>query len=464
MKNGGVTNDFDKNEVELVSTEYLNSIRSQDKSSWDYDLEKSIEKNGIKEPLTIAYWPEYDYVSLIDGHHRLDTAIDLGLEKIPTKIQIMHDNPTGKIKVHNIETFNENAKKPSDLEIFKDGGNVEDEKKKLKLEILKLTSKAFKQFSGSPNQQKTMDEISKLRKQLDEIDGKFKDGGAASWDKLAVASSRFRPVETIVFDPPLIGENGTKLVSYTWAYEMTMQPNWEGELVGKRVSNWEQADISAETGRGIVHKYTVELPDGSIRNVSSESVPILLGYVNRTQAKVFGNLATASKTLAKQQMKLAILEAQKKEYDELYSKFEKAPKPEITLAEFKDLPFITKKVIERESESGKIPSFTYFKMGDVIYSQDNNYNYNEGKYTPSIRPDNRTIEQLTLMWISERVKEAGGVNPRELYDLKNRVARQKRKVEQMLKTPSMEDGGTTGGITENHEDLETQIMKQQFGR
>jgi hypothetical protein len=142
-------------------------------------------------------------------------------------------------------------------------------------------------------------------------------------------------------------------------------------------------------------------------------------------------------------MKLAILEAQKKEYDELYSKFEKAPKPEITLAEFKDLPFITKKVIERESESGKIPSFTYFKMGDVIYSQDNNYNYNEGKYTPSIRPDNRTIEQLTLMWISERVKEAGGVNPRELYDLKNRVARQKRKVEQMLKTPSMEDGGTT---------------------
>lgn len=68
--------------------------------------------------------------------------------------------------------------KPSNLKIFKDGENIEDKKKKLKLEILKLTSKAFKQFSGSPNQKKTIEEISKLREQLDKIDGKFEIGGS----------------------------------------------------------------------------------------------------------------------------------------------------------------------------------------------------------------------------------------------------------------------------------------------
>ena len=96
-----------------------------------------------------------------------------------------------------------------------------------------------------------------------------------------------------------------------------MLHNWEGELVGKRVSDWTQAEQSAETGRDIVHKFNVELPDGTIKIVSSESVPILLGFIDREQTKVFGNLATASKTLAKQEMKLALLEAQNKEFNEV---------------------------------------------------------------------------------------------------------------------------------------------------
>lgn len=299
-------------------------------------------------------------------------------------------------------------------------------------------------------------------------DIRYEDGGEVSdISKVYSSSSRFKPSETIVFKPPLIGTNGAKLTAYTWAYEMTMKPNYEGELVGKRVSDWTQADSSAETGRDIVHKYTIELPNGDIKVVSSESVPMLLGYIDRSQAKVFGNLATASKTLAKQQMKLAIMEAQKKEYDELYSKFEKAQKPTITLAEISDLPPITQYVYKREIEEGKGVSLTYFKMGDVVYNQNNNYNYNEGKYIASTNPNNTTIEQLNLMWITKRVKEAGGEYPRELYDLKNRVERQKRKVEQML-NPKMGDGGEVeykeGGEIESHENLESQIMKQQFGK
>jgi len=85
--------------AEMVSTEYLNSIRTQDKSKYDLDLENSIEKIGIVESVTIGYWEEYDKVALLDGHHRLDSAIFLGIDKIPAKIVHMYDNPFGKIKL-----------------------------------------------------------------------------------------------------------------------------------------------------------------------------------------------------------------------------------------------------------------------------------------------------------------------------------------------------------------------------
>ena len=97
--------------VENVSTEYLNSIRNQDKSRWNYDLEKSIEKQGILEPVTIGYWSEYDKVTLIDGHHRLDTAIDLDIKSIPTIIQLYYNNPTGQHRLYSAPKYNSNAKK-----------------------------------------------------------------------------------------------------------------------------------------------------------------------------------------------------------------------------------------------------------------------------------------------------------------------------------------------------------------
>jgi hypothetical protein len=270
----------------------------------------------------------------------------------------------------------------------------------------------------------------------------YNDGGSVSFDKLISASSRFKPTETVVFHPPLEGKNGAKLTSYVWAYEMDMQPNKEGELVGKRVSDWTQAEISAETGRGIVHQYTIELPNGDVKTVSSETVPVLLGYIDKSQAKVFGNIATASKTLAKQQMKLAIMEAQKIEYDELYDKFDKEKKPEIRIATFEELPFVVKK----QYEEGYTPS-SYFVMQDVMASQynDDYYDSKEGKtkFIIKDKPNNQTIESLNRDWILKRIKEAGVEYPRGLYDLKNRVERQKRKVENMLKSDKMENGGST---------------------
>ena len=137
--------------VENVSTEYLNSIRNQDKSRWNYDLEKSIEKQGILEPVTIGYWSEYDKVTLIDGHHRLDTAIDLDIKSIPTIIQLYYNNPTGQHRLYSAPKYNPNAKKPSDLGIFKKGGLIAPNGKQSNLtdsQYKLVRTPAFKEWFG----------------------------------------------------------------------------------------------------------------------------------------------------------------------------------------------------------------------------------------------------------------------------------------------------------------------------
>jgi hypothetical protein len=111
--------------VELVSVDYLDSIRTQDKSPWNYDLEKSIEEKGVEEPVVIGFWAEYGYVALLDGHHRLDTAIELGIDKIPAIVIDKYDEPHGKVKLYRTPMYKENPKKPSDLGIYKDGGSVD---------------------------------------------------------------------------------------------------------------------------------------------------------------------------------------------------------------------------------------------------------------------------------------------------------------------------------------------------
>lgn len=134
----GTNTTFDKNnpdirfenggnvDYELVSTLNLNSIRNQDKSNWDYDLEKSIEEKGILEPVTIGYWPEEHVITLVDGHHRLDTAMDLGIEEIPTRIEKYYNYPYLKHRLYPVPRINSNATKPSDLGIYGSGGKIDD--------------------------------------------------------------------------------------------------------------------------------------------------------------------------------------------------------------------------------------------------------------------------------------------------------------------------------------------------
>ncbi len=253
-----------------------------------------------------------------------------------------------------------------------------------------------------------------------------------SFDKAISASSRFRPYETIVFEKPIVGENGNKLISYQWAYEWTMQPSKsDTELKSKRISDWTQAENSAETGRDIVHKFTVEKKDGTIVTVSSETIPSLLGYVDAKQMKNLPSVVSSIKTLAKQKMQLAILEAQEKEYNELKEKYTKAKKPEIEAVKMteENAPLALKRAV-REGDISR----TMFKMGDVSTTQENPHTYNSatGKvvFSENNKPSKSTTEYLESDWVQARIKEDGGIYPRGIYDLRRRVERQERKVEQ----------------------------------
>jgi hypothetical protein len=255
---------------------------------------------------------------------------------------------------------------------------------------------------------------------------------ATELNKILSASSRFKPAEAIFFDTPIIGPSGAKLTSYEWKYEWTEEWNErKGETVDRRISDWSNAEQSAETGRDIVHQFTVQLPDGTTQTVSSESALVLLGITDREQMKSFPSLVNAVKTLSKQQMQLSLLEAQKKQYDDLYEYYSKADKPEIT-ADKEKQSFLNKKQIEK----GETPSDNRFFMGDSFVDQSNKYNSGDAGnfYTEITVPSKETIENLTETWIKDQIKEAGIKNPEfKISELKSRIARQERKVNELTK-------------------------------
>jgi hypothetical protein len=234
-------------------------------------------------------------------------------------------------------------------------------------------------------------------------DIRYADGGATDFGKVVSASSRFRPMETIVFDPPLVGLNGAKLISYTWSFQWdTSFTKSEGEAISKRVSDWTQADISAETGRDIVHKYTIQMPNGDLKVVSSDSVPVLLGYTDRAQKSSFPNLSNAAKTLAKQKLQLSIIEAKAKE---------KAN----AIAEI-----VAKGIPEVRVEEGGFMGYKFI-IGDSVCVGDD--------------PNNKErLECPKDGYIRNRLKEMGidVYKDYNTYDLKNRIERQERKIKDIL--------------------------------
>jgi hypothetical protein len=163
-------------------------------------------------------------------------------------------------------------------------------------------------------------------------------------------------------------------------------------------------------------------------------VPVLLGYIDRKQIKSFPNLVTASKTLAKQQMQLAILEAQEKEYRDLQKRFENEKKPPIEYLEpsLDNYSTIMKSI--RGNDPEMLNENTHYRMGHITQIYTNDFNYSTGKLEKKKMLQPYMIEDLTSSWVQSKVAEYGGKYPSGLYDLRNRVERQKRKVSNILKT------------------------------
>lgn len=129
-----------------------------------------------------------------------------------------------------------------------------------------------------------------------EVGQSLMDLGGAEGEDLFNRTQRQEPVATessvkrrytrepIAFSKPFVGRTGARLVGYEW-------PNEGEEYVDKRgndrvryISDWNYSEVNGETGRDIVHKFHVEMPDGERRTVSAESAAKLLG-VSTSQVK-----------------------------------------------------------------------------------------------------------------------------------------------------------------------------------
>ncbi|MFA5071221.1 MAG: hypothetical protein WC511_02510 [Candidatus Pacearchaeota archaeon] len=110
---------------------------------------------------------------------------------------------------------------------------------------------------------------------------------------------RGRPVETIVFNPPITGPSGAKLLSYKWQYKWELAEDDLEGTIEKRVSDWDNPSLNDETGRLIVHEFVVQLPDGATKAVSAETIPILLGLVTKDEKDLVKSVGNTSKSLAR---------------------------------------------------------------------------------------------------------------------------------------------------------------------
>jgi hypothetical protein len=142
----------DDTKVELVPVSELIKFREFDrkvKPKYNQDnsrdninhLKYMFEKNGVQEPLIIEYSPQDNAVLLIEGNHRLNSAIDLGMEYLPARVVLRKYSPFSPNQIKNTIKVNgviadESGYISSDLKpsivgidgtmpIYRDGGIIE---------------------------------------------------------------------------------------------------------------------------------------------------------------------------------------------------------------------------------------------------------------------------------------------------------------------------------------------------
>lgn len=150
---------------------------------------------------------------------------------------------------------------------------------------------------------------------------------------------RSRKNPLVEFPKPIVGPSGAKLTSYEWKYEIYDYVDERGEERKKRVSAWDEAVGSDDTGRDIVHHFHITDKDGRAQVVSLESALKVLGYLKR-DAKTPGvaNIKTLASALKRRAVAQMDLDRQQDLFErvdgvmrDVRKKVEALPRPEIVL-------------------------------------------------------------------------------------------------------------------------------------
>lgn len=126
---------------------------------------------------------------------------------------------------------------------------------------------------------------------------------------MTAAIQRSKPKTQVVFPAPIVGPSGAALTSYIWQWTVEEVVDGRGELVEKRVSDWELSVENQATGREIVHQFEV---DGAL--VSAESAMKLLGFTAAT-GKPFKAARSTAQTIAKLRMAQAQLAVKRDQWE-----------------------------------------------------------------------------------------------------------------------------------------------------
>jgi len=145
--------------------------------------------------------------------------------------------------------------------------------------------------------------------------------------KAMSSASRFRPRKRVEFDTPIKGPSGAVLKAYEWQYEFEEYIDDRGEERVRRVSDWNKAELSDETGRDIVHQVEVVTPDGLGYLVSAESALKLMGYME-ANASVKSKMS-AAKALAGLLMNRQALQEEVARRKAVEDEVDSLPRPEI---------------------------------------------------------------------------------------------------------------------------------------
>ena len=138
--------------------------------------------------------------------------------------------------------------------------------------------------------------------------------GDESWAMGDAPLTRLRGKNAIKFSNPIETPLG-KVIGYEWRSKLIEADSGGPEgMVLKRVSDWDKATTNAETGRDIVHHFTIEKGDGEISTVSLESTLKSAG----TSAKDLKSLITAARRLPLREAEMQQLTADIAEYRKRY--------------------------------------------------------------------------------------------------------------------------------------------------